>query len=143
MQAMTLNHMIDPLPMIHHGLNMSNSASGYFNAAPQYMTQIGVNGDSFYGGNGVFGGADMGLDGVPPLESISIEENVKTENMYNNRTMNNNTSNNLNNISNCSNYNNRAENLARVGNYWEGEEWDLEELMKDVPSFPLLDFQAE
>ncbi|KAF3973196.1 hypothetical protein CMV_003364 [Castanea mollissima] len=147
MQAMTLNHMIDPLPMIHHGLNMSNNASGYFNAAPQYMTQIGVNGDSFYGGNGVFGGADMGLENelfVPPLESISIEENDKTENMYNKRTMNNNTSNNLNNISNCSNNNNRAENLARVGNYWEGEElrmgeWDFEELM-DVPSFPLLDF---
>ena len=145
MQTMALNgHMIDPiLPMLQHSLNLSTNASGYFNAAPQYMTQVGVSGDGFYGGNGVFGGVDFGLEGefVPPLESIGIEENIKTENMYK-RTMNGNTLNNMN------NYHNRAENLARVGNYCEGEElrmgeWDLEELMKDVPSFPLLDFQVD
>jgi len=132
MQNMALNnhHMIEyPSHVLEHGLNMP---SGYLNAVPQYMThQIGVCGDSFHGGNGVFG-----LDGdlfVPPLESVCIEEEAKsTENAYKKAMINNNRS---------------TENLARVGNYWEVEElrmgeWDLEELMNDVPSFPLLGFPS-
>ncbi|KAG2674919.1 hypothetical protein I3760_13G160200 [Carya illinoinensis] len=147
MQNMALNHMVDPLHMLQHGLNMS-SACGYLNT-PQYMAQIGVGtGDSFDGENGVFGGLDTGLGElfVPPLESVNVEEKAKAENT-NEWTTNNNTLYNTNNISNYNNNNARAENLARVnGNCWEVEElrmgeWDLEELMKDVPSFSLVDFQ--
>lgn len=144
MQAMALNQMVDPLHMLQHDLNMSNNiASGYFNA-PQYMAQIDLGGDDLPGGNGAqLGDVDIGFDGemfVPPLESVGIEEQVETGNTYN-RAMNNNTFHNTNN-----NNINRAENLARVGNCWEVEElrmgeWDLEEFMKDVPSFPLVDFQ--
>ncbi|KAG2671178.1 hypothetical protein I3760_14G121500 [Carya illinoinensis] len=145
MQAMALNQMVDPLHMFQHDLNMSNNiASGYFNA-PQYMAQIDLGGDDLPGGNGALGDVDIGFDGemfVPSLESVGIEEKVETENTYR-RAMNNNTFHNTNNNNNI----NRAENLARVGNCWEVDqelrmgEWDLEELMKDVPSFPLVDFQ--
>lgn len=144
MQAMALSHMIDPaaVPMLAgHAAGLMNvsNASGYFTAVPPYMNQVGFGSDSFYGGNnGMFGGVDLGnFEGelfVPPLESESIEENIKTdENIYKRITNNNNTLNNTNNINN---YNN-----------WEGEEqrmgeWDLEELMKDVSSLPFLDFHA-
>ncbi|GER41095.1 MYB transcription factor [Striga asiatica] len=42
--------------------------------------------------------------------------------------------------------NENHEELGNLGGYWGEEElreWDLEELMKDVPSFPILDFQVE
>lgn len=143
--AMAMNHMInDPISshVLEHGLNMSSS--GYLNAVPQYMThhhhhhhhQIGVCGDhSFHGGNGVFG-----LDGemfVPPLESVSIEEKAKSTETNGYKKATSNTT-----------MNNRTENLARIGNYWEVDElrmvdWDLEELMNDVPSFAFLDFQVQ
>jgi myb proto-oncogene protein len=143
MQNMAMSHMIDhpSSHVLEHGLNMSTA---YLNAVPQYMTsthhQIGVCGDhSFHGGNGVFG-----LDGemfVPPLESVSIEEKAKSTssteiNGYKKAT------------SNITMNNNRTENLARIGNYWEVDElrmgeWDLEELMNDVPSFAFLDFQVQ
>lgn len=144
---MALTHMIDQ-SMLEHGANVS-SANGYFNS-PQFMAQMGVAGGSFHGGNGVFEGVDMGFEGelfVPPLESASVEEKVKSENVGKRET--NNSS--LNNMNTNSYYNssNRTENLARVGNYWDVEElripgaWDLEELMSDVPSYPFLDFQVQ
>ncbi|XP_040992518.1 transcription factor MYB46-like [Juglans microcarpa x Juglans regia] len=149
-----LNHMVDPLHMLQHGLNMSSACTGYLNT-PQYMTQIGVGtGDSFDGENGAFGGLDIGLGElfVPPLESVNVEDQKAKAENTNKWSMNNNTG--LYNTNNISNYNNninaRAENLARVnGNCWEVDqelrmgEWDLEELMKDVPSFSLVDFQIQ
>ncbi|KAB1227655.1 Transcription factor MYB46 [Morella rubra] len=124
MQNMTLNHMVDQSHLLEHDL--STYASGYFNA-PEYIAQMGPDGD-----HDLF---------VPPLESVYMEEKVKTAGNISMRTMNNNTLHN--NI-------NRKENLARAGNCGEVEdhqlrigEWDLEELMKDVPSFPLLDFQVQ
>lgn len=116
------------------------------------MAQIGVGtGDNFdHGGNGAFGDLDIGLEElfVPPLESVNVEEKVKTENT-NKWTTNNNTLHNTNNVNHYNNNNARADNLARVhGNCWEVEElrmgeWDLEELMTDVPSFPLVDIQIQ
>ncbi|PPD67242.1 hypothetical protein GOBAR_DD35876 [Gossypium barbadense] len=84
LQSMVLNHTGNSLPMLEHDLNVFG-ASGYFDPA-SCVTQVGVNGECFYGN-------------------------------------------------------------AAVGNFWIGEElkvgeWDLENLMKDVSSFPFLDFQS-
>lgn len=135
MSSQQLNHMIDhpPSHVLEHGaLNMSTGYDLNNALLPQYMThQIGVCGDhSFHGGNGIFG-----FDGdlfVPPLENVGIEEKPKSTHDHENGSY--------------KNY--RTENLARIGNYWEVEEfrmgeWDFEELMKDVPTFPLLDFQVQ
>lgn len=141
MQAMLLNHM----PMLDHALNMHGASVYFNNAAGPCMPQIGVSGgdDGLYGGQGMIGGVNVGIEGelhVPPLESISIEETAKTEYTYDNNTGK----------YPCNNKNIKAENniVAGVGNVWQGEElnvgeWDLEELMKDVSSFPSLDFRVE
>ncbi|XVF04713.1 hypothetical protein REPUB_Repub05bG0108800 [Reevesia pubescens] len=131
LQSMVLNHTGNSLPMLDHGLNMFG-ATGYFNPTSG-ATQVGVNGDSFYGENEKFGSVDNGVEReiyVPPLESIG--ENLKTENAFD-RNINT----------------NKAENIASaaIGNFWIGEElkvgeWDLEDLMKDVSSFPFVDFQS-
>ncbi|XWS28300.1 hypothetical protein CRYUN_Cryun25bG0056000 [Craigia yunnanensis] len=144
LQSMVLNHTGNSLPMLDHGLNVFG-ATGYFNPA-SCVTQVGVNGDSFYGENEVFGSVDNGVERklyVPPLESIG--ENLKTENTFDRNI--NNPFNIINSSSN--NNNNKAESIARasVGNFWlEAElkvgEWDWEDLMKDVSSFTFLDFQS-
>ncbi|XP_065866965.1 transcription factor MYB46 [Euphorbia lathyris] len=107
------------------------------------IPQIG-GGDLQYGGCSPFLGGEniIGLDGselgVPPLESVSMEENQyesNSKNMYSR-------------INSCNfNGNNENNTVAGVGNFWQGEElkvgeWDLEELMKDVSSFPFLDFSS-
>ncbi|GLT82189.1 hypothetical protein SLE2022_005960 [Rubroshorea leprosula] len=130
MQSTALNRAGtgDASPMFHqHGMNMMFGSNGYFNIpVGSSMAHVGVT-DSFYGENGVFGGVEMGIDYVPPLESISIEEqNPKTENTYVNNKI--------------------TENMTGAGNFWVGEEtkigeWDLEDLMKDVSSFPF-DFSS-
>ncbi|KAA8549745.1 hypothetical protein F0562_001237 [Nyssa sinensis] len=150
MQAMALNHyMIDPLPMLEHDLVMSGStANGYFNVAPPCTTQLGSSTDNgFYGYQGNFGVGNIGVEEelfVPPLESISIGESVETKNCAN-RNTNYNPNNNIHGIINHCNNNNQVENMAEYGNHWEGidlrvGEWDLEELMKDVSSFPFPDY---
>ncbi|KAJ0021119.1 hypothetical protein Pint_31081 [Pistacia integerrima] len=84
---------------------------------------------------------------VPPLmESIgSMEENVnvKIENNHNNSYEHENNNGLINNMNYNNNNNNKGENLGGVGSFWQGSseeikfgEWDLEELMKDVSSFP-------
>nr|URY18890.1 MYB protein [Zanthoxylum bungeanum] len=65
---------------------------------------------------------------VPPLE-----ENIKTENSNDHRNPNSNPK--------------ADHNIGEVGNLLQGEEmklgeWDFEELMKDVSSFPYLDFYS-
>lgn len=160
MHATVLNSIIDKLPMLEHGLNMPPSGGAFFNTGPCF-SQSGVdnNDKGFYFENngGVFGSVNInGVEGdmyVPPLESVCTisDHNLKVESTCNtdtnntcyfddiNRIIFNNCNNNTNNI------NKRGENrVAGVENLFQEEltigEWDLEELMKDVSSFPFLDF---
>ncbi|KDP22089.1 hypothetical protein JCGZ_25920 [Jatropha curcas] len=151
MQAMFMNHhpMMDSLPNIDNGLSIYG-ASVFFNNAPACTTQIGVNGEDLYGNQGIFGSVNIGIEGdlhVPPLESTSIEENTKIDNMYGNKYQHGNVNRIGSNCNNSNNNGNNAENFgAGIGNLWQGDlkvgEWDLEELMKDVSSFPFLDFSS-
>ncbi|XVF47395.1 hypothetical protein PTKIN_Ptkin03bG0105600 [Pterospermum kingtungense] len=143
LKSMVLNHTESSLPMFEQGLNMFG-ATGYFNQA-SCVTQVGINnGDSLYGENEMFGCVENGVERelyVPPLESIG--ENLKTE-------TEDTSDRNINNpFDIINNNNNKSENIggAAVGNFWLGEElkvgeWELEDLMKDVSSFPFLDFQS-
>ncbi|KAL6205040.1 PREDICTED: transcription factor MYB46 [Fragaria vesca subsp. vesca] len=149
MQATSLiNHMFDPFPMVEHG--------GYYNNGNPCTAQIGSVGsgsstgdDCGFGQNiDVFGNVNMRVEEdiyVPPLESVSTidhdQNNLKTETIFYDH---NNYYSNTNNII-------KGENMIGVGNYFEDDhqdqgltmgEWDLEDLMKDVSSFPLLDYQS-
>ncbi|XP_050369449.1 transcription factor MYB46 [Argentina anserina] len=140
-----INHMFDPFPMVEHG--------GYYrNGNPCTTQQLGSVGsgtgdDCGFGDNiNVFGDVNIRVEEdifVPPLESVSTtdqNQNLKTETIFydHNRYYGNN-----NNII-------KGENMIGVGNYFEDDqdqgltmgEWDLEDLMKDVSSFPLLDYQS-
>ncbi|KAF3452538.1 hypothetical protein FNV43_RR02971 [Rhamnella rubrinervis] len=152
---------IRPLPgVLEHGLNMFGTASGYFNnniAASPCMTQMGnmgPGGDMFFGDSngGLSGAANLGAESelfVPPLESISSEESFKSERIYTNNNYFNTTNPTIIGYSNNNSNNNniKAENLGGVENRFQDQEelimgeWDLEDLMKDVSSFPFLDFQ--
>ncbi|CAL1409542.1 unnamed protein product [Linum trigynum] len=174
------NHMIDSLQIHidhhHQGLmNMYGGANGYFGGVGQNeMPALSFRGDRMIGSyglgqGGMFagGGLGSGMDKelqVPPLESISMEENngpnnniVISSNLNNKYPFVN--SNNIKGESNHHNNNNHhhsnnlggggVDNTNNLGNFWQGEdqlkvgEWDFEELMKDVSSFPFLDFQVE
>ncbi|XP_047162467.1 transcription factor MYB86-like isoform X2 [Vigna umbellata] len=137
------------LPMLDHGLNVPVSG-GFFNTTgPCFSTQSGVDHKGLYLENGgVFGSVNIGAEGdmyVPPLESVSTtsDHNLKVESTCNTDT-NNSYFDDINSIilNNCSNK--RTENRAGVENLFQQEltmgEWDLEELMNDVSSFPFLDF---
>lgn len=124
---------------------------------PPCLNQVGLEG-GFYGGQGILaGGGHMSIEGklyVPPLQSASLEENA-----FNNITHIDSSDNHANNINhsdnninfntlptNSTNNNNvQRENIGEQGNHWEGEnlkirEWDLDDLMQDISSYPLLDF---
>ncbi|CAN6560456.1 hypothetical protein ACFX13_031028 [Malus domestica] len=169
MQSTVLNHMFDPLPMldINHGGLTFPGAGGYHNANPcitqrEIEVVVGGVGDCYnFGENGVFGSGDVdiGVEGeifVPPLESVSTEDqNIKTETIYGDHrnpssSNNNNYYNNINSILTC-NKNIKGESITGVGNYFDDDQeeltmgdWDLEDLMKDVSSssFPFLDYQS-
>ncbi|KAF2317748.1 hypothetical protein GH714_039748 [Hevea brasiliensis] len=123
MQAMFLNQMMDPLPTFDHGLSTCGASVYFNNDAPPCMTHIGVSGDDIYGNQGILGGVNIGIEGelhIPPLESISIEENAKTEDMYGSNN-NKYPYSNVNRInSNCNN-NTKAENVT-TGVGRQGEE---------------------
>jgi len=149
MHATVLNSIIDRLPLLDHGQNMPVSG-GFFNGTePYFSAQSGVDHKGFYLENGgVFGSVNIGAEGdmyVPPLESVSTtsDHNLKVESTCNTDT-NNSYFDDINSVilNNCSNK--RTENRAGVENLFQEEltmgEWDLEELMKDVSSFPFLDF---
>ncbi|GMI84140.1 myb domain protein 83 [Hibiscus trionum] len=117
-----------------------------------FATHAGVNGNIFYGENEIFGSIDNREElYIPPLETIG--ETLKSENTFDSNVMaeaaaaatNNNINNNPFSIINN---NIKSENVTSGGgNFWLGEElkvgeWDLEDLMKDVSSFPFLDFQS-
>ncbi|KAK3035206.1 hypothetical protein RJ639_034594, partial [Escallonia herrerae] len=131
MQAMALNHMIHPTPMLDHGLHMPIASGSYF-----YSPQVEVGGNGFYEGHGMFG-ENVGVEGelfVPPSDIIGIGENAKTEIFVDRSTKNTSVSNMNSIINHC--YNNKAENITGFGSYWGGdelrvEEWNLEELMRD------------
>ncbi|MBA0800488.1 hypothetical protein Gohar_010916 [Gossypium harknessii] len=148
LQSMVLNHSGNSLPMLQHGRNVVG-AVGYFDPAGSCVTQAEVNGDSSLGESEIFGSVGNGIERelyVPPLESIG--KDLKTENSVDGNI------NNGFNIINTSgvrsnNNNNMSKNMDSddVGSFWIGEElkvgeWDMENLMKDVSSFPFLDFQS-
>ncbi|CAL1391147.1 unnamed protein product [Linum trigynum] len=190
--SMALNggHMTDPLQIHidhhhhhHQGLmNVYGSANGYFSGAGQNEMSAALDfggnrmigsygsgqGGMFGGGGGIGGGMEKEIQQVPPLESISMEENngpnnniVISSNLNNKYPFVN--SKNIKGESNHHNNNNHhhhnnnlgggggggVNNTNNLANFWQGEdqlkvgEWDLEELMKDVSSFPFLDFQVE
>ncbi|KAF5198007.1 Transcription factor myb83 [Thalictrum thalictroides] len=151
MHAMVMRNRFDPLPMLensHDHHHMPNAGAGLFNVSA-CMTQVGIGDGLFYGNHGIIGGGgnNIGLDQselfIPSLECISIEEeNNTTDNTFE-KTNNNNLLNNINIINN-----NNNNNFVESGNYWGGEnlrmgEWDMEELLEDVSSFPFLDFQVQ
>ncbi|XP_028779989.1 transcription factor MYB46 [Neltuma alba] len=152
------NNIIERLPMLERGLNAQAASDGFFNTnGGPCFTQNGVShniNNGFYVENGVFGigSVNIGAEGelfVPPLESVNtITDNLQK--LENRDTNANSYFDNINSIVNncnisCSN-NNRAENRGGVENLFQEEltlgEWDLEDLMKDVSSFPLLDFSS-
>ncbi|XP_043692113.1 transcription factor MYB46-like [Telopea speciosissima] len=161
MQAMAMSNQFQPLPPLMdkycYGLS---SAPAYFNASTSLSSQVGTGGEGYYGGHGFNGSLNnIGIEGdlfFPPLESISIEDtNTTTGDTFGkiNNNINNVHINGINNIikggnNNNNNNINKVETLVESGNYWEREnlrmgEWNLEELMEDVTSFPCLDFQVE
>ncbi|XAR60377.1 hypothetical protein NMG60_11033725 [Bertholletia excelsa] len=150
-RVMALNHFMDhPFPM-------------FFNV-PTYVPQVEVTDSDggFYGNNhGHIGGVD-GHDNltepvrelfVPSLKSITIDhESCDTKDFVDRNTYN--LSQNLhppNHIttSSINHCNSKIENLGGFDETcWQGEELkvgelDLEELMRDVSSFPFLDFQSQ
>ncbi|XP_042514066.1 transcription factor MYB46-like [Macadamia integrifolia] len=150
MQAMAMRNQFEPLPPLNNCYSLSG-APGYFNVSTGLSQAVGT-GDGYCGGHGFLGGDNIGVQGelfVPPLESISIEQkNTATDNPISkiNNNINNSHINDINNIINSNN--NKVETLVESVNYWEGEnlrmgEWNLEDLMEDVFSFPYLDFQVE
>ncbi|KAK7261536.1 hypothetical protein RIF29_27850 [Crotalaria pallida] len=155
----TMMNNIEGFSMHVDGLNMQIARGSYFNAIGQCFDEYNCKG--FYLENGVFGSSvnNIGVGGdmfVPPLESVSTTTITTTNNNHSNhesveikckRETNNSTYfEDINNIlNNCGVSNNkRAENKIRVENMLQEEltigEWELEELMKDVSSFPFLDF---
>ncbi|OIV99411.1 hypothetical protein TanjilG_17221 [Lupinus angustifolius] len=138
MQETVLNTIIDRLPMLEHGIMNMPVAGGFFNGAID-------NNKEFYLENGVFGSVNFGPEGdmfVPPLESVgtTCDYNLKVENACNNIDTNNSYHNSCNNKIRGENIRDGVENLFQeelaMG------EWDLEELMKDVSSYPFLDFSS-
>ncbi|KAL5981988.1 hypothetical protein ACLOJK_016055, partial [Asimina triloba] len=158
--AMNLGTRFNP----SHNLDMASIAADYFHM-PQGPIQVGFE-HLLYGGQGVVEGGHMGVhEGlfVPPLESVSVEENTTANNTSDtNTTCNNNISHNSSNNCNFYNVNNvvingnnnndtsKGENLV-IGtgiNGWNSEniragEWAMEDLMEDISSFPFLDFEVE
>ncbi|XP_057507503.1 transcription factor MYB46-like [Actinidia eriantha] len=148
--SLALNHAINPLmPVFGNGLNVSSA----HNVPTMLMPQVGMDGNDFYGSShGIFGGdINLGIDGdlfVPPLESLSIINNAKTENLTNKSNNHTNFLNNTSSVINHCNNNCKIESIEGFETCWQGEdlkvgEWDLESLMRDVSSFPFLDFQGE
>ncbi|KAK5803774.1 transcription factor MYB46-like [Gossypium arboreum] len=148
LQSMVLNHSGNSLLMLQHGKNVVGPV-GYFDPTGSCVTQAEVNGDSSLGESEIFGSVDNGIERelyVPPLESIG--KNLKIENSVDGNI--NNGSNIINTSGVRSNKNNNMSiniDSDDVGSFWIGEElkvgeWDMENLMKDVSSFPFLDFQS-
>ncbi|XP_020205368.1 transcription factor MYB83 [Cajanus cajan] len=143
MQAMALPDQFDPFSMFvnNNQCDMTTNVSPNFpNMPASCMTQIGMV-EGHQGNYGVLEPTKMGL-GLPSLESRSIESNsvpidVKS---HNNNHFNYGSFNNTDKIQGS-----KVEDLIGFGNHGQGEnlkmgEWDLENLMQDITSFPFLEF---
>ncbi|KAK7262517.1 hypothetical protein RJT34_30091 [Clitoria ternatea] len=139
------------LNMLEHGLNMPPSG-GFFNSSGgpcNFSSQIDSS-KGFYSG-GVFESVNIGTDqgdmyNVPPLENVSTtsDHNLKLESTCNTDTNHNsNYFDDINMVNNNTN-NKKAHHGVDHNNLFQEEltmgEWDLEELMKDVSSFPFIEF---
>ncbi|KAL4326150.1 hypothetical protein GQ457_11G018860 [Hibiscus cannabinus] len=122
---------------------MFGATTGYF------ATHVGINGHCFYGENEIFGNMDNGEElYIPPLETIG--ENPKAGNTFDSNIIPAPKNSINNNPFSITNNDIKSENVTAGpagGNFWLGEElkvgeWDLEDLMKDVSSFPFIDFQS-
>ncbi|KAK4408267.1 Transcription factor [Sesamum angolense] len=159
---------IHPFPTLHHmNPNYMPPSEGLYSNVQPCIAQVEIGNESrvYSYSNAVFGGdGNVCMEGhhhifdVPPLESTNTtDEKSNPENLVELRSgSSNNIVHNMNNIvlNQC---NNNINNMIKVESeeglrgYWEGEQelrveeeyWDLEELMKDVPSFPFLDFQVQ
>ncbi|XP_050210624.1 transcription factor MYB83 [Mercurialis annua] len=135
-------------------------AAGLFDMPP-CLSQVGIFGDGIFGDYGILENDNkLGFERdicLPPLESSTIEEKKNISN--NNNAVTNNSiismKSNINHLSNNSCFNNndlhhglKVEDMFGYENQWYGEnlrwgEWDLENLMQNISSFPFLDFQIE
>ncbi|OAY79352.1 Transcription factor MYB46 [Ananas comosus] len=150
----------DLLPFPSEGSGMT-AINDYYFQEPKGLIQVVELQENYYGDHGLsfekslMGGGGGGGGGgcelfVPPLMSESVEENPTNNNCRDttvitigDECLDRNTS-DITKI----NGDNNSNNIVGSGMYWEGEnirvgEWDLENLMKDVSSFPFLDFQVE
>ena len=148
MQTSTVfNNMIERFPMLEQGLINMPASGGYFEgtgSTPCFsQCEVHNNKGSCYLENEVFESVNIGVEGdmfVPPLENVTCKREETTNSSYFDDDINS-ILNNCNNIG-------IAENKAHHGveNLFQQElatatgEWDFEELMKDVSSFPFLDF---
>ncbi|XP_022769643.1 transcription factor MYB83-like [Durio zibethinus] len=131
----TAGNQFDPFHLLNNRYNMTD--------APACLTQGGM-GDTFYGDYyGILEPGKIGLEGdfsLSPLESNAAHNSIdmKSNNNHYNNTCFNNTDQSFKvaDMFGLENHHLQGENL-RMG------EWDLERLMDNIPSFPLLDFQVE
>ncbi|KAJ4839566.1 hypothetical protein Tsubulata_002272, partial [Turnera subulata] len=150
----------DPFSMLNNRYDVTGAAS--LLDMPTCLTQMGSVGENglFYGDyNGVLetnnnNNNKMGLERdlyLPPLESIrsTIGESHNIAPVPNHHciSMKGNNNNQLNNSA-SSDQSFRVEDVLGFENHFQGEnlrvgEWDLEGLMENISSFPLLDFQVE
>ena len=139
MQATVLPDQFDPFSMLaNNQCDMTNVSADFPN-----LTQIGMV-DGHQGNYGILEPNKMGLGrdfSLPSLESRSIESNsVPIDVKSHNNHFNYGSFKNTDKIQGS-----KVEDLIGFGNHGQGEnlkmgEWDLENLMQDITSFPFLDF---
>ncbi|TKY68143.1 Transcription factor MYB46 [Spatholobus suberectus] len=143
MQAMVLPDQFDPFSMLVNNQCHMTNVSADFPNMPACLTQIGMV-DGHQGNYGIMEPNKMGLGrdfSLPSLESRSIESNgVPIDVKSHNNHFNYDSFNNTDKIQGS-----KVEDLIGIGNHGQGEnfkmgEWDLENLMQDITSFPFLDF---
>ncbi|CAJ1955646.1 unnamed protein product [Sphenostylis stenocarpa] len=145
MQATVFDTMI--LPMLDHGLNMPHAGGGYFEGPGPCFSQSEVDNRISYLENGVFGSVNIGVEGdmfVPPLENVNTSFHDHNLSSTCKREINSSYFDDINSILNNCNIDITTENKGGVENLFQQElatgEWGFEEMMKDVSSFPFVDF---
>lgn len=151
--APTFNHpMIDPLHTNYHKYFPKNGFC--FDVQSPCVTLPKI---EYHEGNRVLVGDFISMEGkildnTTSENTDNIKESSKTKNCSLNvrRDTNNSVANSTNKIIDqyCSNIrnNDEVENVGGFEDYWvgeEGENWTFEEVMKDVHSFPFLDFPVD
>ncbi|KAL6499615.1 hypothetical protein OROGR_027525 [Orobanche gracilis] len=150
----------NPLSTLDHTLNQIPNEGLYFDVQPDIHAQTRMNRDTYDKNHGIFGDNDIIRMDEDLFDARLLDHNthrmnetIDIENLVGNTS--DSTPNIVHNVSDiminqCENNLNKIkvenEELGHLGGYWEEltvGDWDLEELMKDVSSFPLLDFQVE